>query len=68
MLSGNQAAAHKVFTHPAWLDESNYLIGEAFSSNGYDAYFWNGHRMASIDLNYRQGIPAANAMSGRLNA
>ncbi len=56
LFSGVQADRHGAFRHPVALPDDLYLIGEAFRDAGYETYFWNGHRMGSLALNYGQGI------------
>jgi arylsulfatase A-like enzyme len=60
IFSGCQAEKHGIFDHPRKLEESVYLITEAFVQNGYDAYFWGGHEMAGYDLGYGQGVRPEN--------
>ncbi len=60
LLSGNQAIHHGIFTHPERLDDSEYLISEAFRDGGYDVFLWADHDMASPELNYAQGVASQN--------
>src|SRR5262245_53030446 len=60
IFSGAQVDRHGVFTHPARLPDELYLAAEAFAARGYDTHFWSGHPMAAAELNYGQGVPAAN--------
>ena len=68
IFTGHQASEHGVFAHPTTLSDSLYDITEAFTDNGYDTYFWNHQRMGAADLNYGQGVPAANVFKRMLNA
>jgi arylsulfatase A-like enzyme len=61
ILSGNQADKHGIFDHPRRLDETVWLISEAFAQNDYDPYFWDGHLMAKYHLGYGQGVPPGNS-------
>jgi len=65
IFSGCQAYTHGVYCHPRALDDGLYLIGEAFADGGYETWFWNGHPMGSIELNYGQGIPAEHGLNVR---
>lgn len=65
LFSGTHADRHGVYHHPTRLRDDLYLAAEAFAGAGYDTYFWNGHRMGSIELGYGQGVPAANAFARR---
>jgi arylsulfatase A-like enzyme len=56
IFSGTQADRHGVYRHPSWLSDEAYLIAEAFAEQGYETHYWNGHLMASADLNYAQGV------------
>lgn len=60
IFSGAQADAHQVYQHPRVLDDQLYLISEAFGDAGYDVHYWQGHKMATSELNYVQGVPAEN--------
>ena len=60
LFSGLHTYRHGIYQHPAPLNDASYLIAEAFADAGYDTFFWNGHGMASADLNYGQGVLPAN--------
>lgn len=60
ILTGNQADKHGVFDHPRVMDESNYLITEAFKENGYDTFLCATHPMANYGLAYGQGVQPEN--------
>ncbi len=60
IFSGAHADAHQVYQHPRVLDDELYLISEAFGDAGYDVHYWQGHKMATADLNYVQGVPEEN--------
>ena len=68
ILSGNQADVHGIFRQPARIDDSVFLITEAFAANGYDVYFWGGHPMADYKLNYGHGTKKENAFPYQLLA
>ncbi len=57
--SGLHAMKHGVYAHPSKLDDSLYLMSEAFADNGYEAFFWDAQLMASRALNYAQGVEGA---------
>lgn len=56
IFSGCQADKHGIFNHPRKIDDSVYLISEAFAENGYDAHHWDGHPMARYKMGYGQGV------------
>ncbi len=56
LFSGTQADKHGVYHHPSMLRGELQLITESFAAAGYETHFWSGHRMASIDLGYGQGV------------
>ena len=56
IFTGSQADRHGIYDHPNRLDDSLYLITEAFRDAGFDPWFFSGHQMASYDLNYGQGV------------
>lgn len=60
IVSGKQAYQHGVYYHPGKLSDSLYLITEAFADAGYEPFYWNGHIMADIKLNFGQGIDSQN--------
>ena len=60
LFSGSHADAHRVYQHPRVLDDELYLISEAFGDAGYDVHYWQGHKMATAELNYVQGVPREN--------
>jgi arylsulfatase A-like enzyme len=60
LLTGNQAMRHGIYYHPQKLDDSLYLMSEAFRDAGYEPFYWANHQMASPSLNYAQGIPETN--------
>ncbi len=61
VFSGTQADQHGVYLHPSRLDDRNQLIAESFAAAGYDTWFFSGHPMASVDLNYGQGVAPDHA-------
>jgi arylsulfatase A-like enzyme len=65
LFTGTQADVHGVFHHPKRLRPELELIGEAFSRAGYEGWFFNGHRMAAIDLGYGQGIAPERSLDIR---
>ncbi len=58
IFTGTPAYVHGIYDHPAVLDDRNVLIAECFAAAGYDTWFWSGHPMASVRLNYGQGVAA----------
>lgn len=68
LFSGNQAMRHGVFVHPAKLNDSAYLISEAYREGGYDVLFWADQIMANPGLNYAQGIDPSAIYYARLTA
>ncbi len=58
IFTGTQADQHGIYEHPTMLDGRNVLIAECFAAAGYDTWFWSGHPMASVHLNYGQGVTA----------
>jgi arylsulfatase A-like enzyme len=68
LLAGVQADRHGVFRHPTALSDGLYLIPEAYADAGYETFFWNQHGMASIALNYGQGVRDENAFRRPLEA
>ncbi len=56
LFSGTQADKHGVYHHPSVLRGELQLITESFAAAGYETHFWSGHRMASFDLGYGQGV------------
>jgi arylsulfatase A-like enzyme len=60
LVSGEQAYQHGVYYHPGKLSDDLYLITEAFADAGYESFYWNGHIMADINLNFGQGISPQN--------
>jgi arylsulfatase A-like enzyme len=61
IFTGSQADRHGVVQHPAALRIEAYLIAEAFAEQGYETWYWNGQRMASLRLGYGQGVPPEHA-------
>jgi len=68
IFTGTQAYRHGVYRHPTKLRDEAYLISEAFADSGYETFFWNGHDMASAELNYGQGVPKENIFRYKLSA
>ena len=64
ILTGSQADHHQVYRHPTKLPEDLLLIPEFFVANGYEAFFWSDHPMASAELDYGQGVPGSNVFEG----
>jgi arylsulfatase A-like enzyme len=67
ILTGTHADRHHVFRHPSRLAEALYLIFEVFDDHGYQTFFWNQQRAASIGLRYGQGVDRPNAISAPLD-
>ena len=69
ILSGEHAMRHLVYSHPTRLTDAVQTLPEAFAEAGYDTFFWESQNMASVGLNYGQGVPAEHAIRPRqLNA
>ena len=68
IFSGGQADHHKAFRHPVHLPDELNLAAEIFADAGYETFFWNGHRMASHELGYGQGVDRSNAFRRMENA
>lgn len=68
IVSGSQADKHGIYNHPRKIDDSLYLITEAFAQNDYDAHHWDGHPMASYDMGYGQGVRQECHYNTGLNA
>jgi arylsulfatase A-like enzyme len=66
LFSGTQADGHGIYHHPARLDEANQLVAESFAAAGYDTWFFSGHPMASVELNYGQGVAPEHALEHAL--
>ena len=60
IFSGVHADIHGVYRHPVTLGGHVYQISEAYRDAGYETFFWSGHKMASYDLNYGQGVAKSN--------
>jgi arylsulfatase A-like enzyme len=56
LFTGTQADVHGIYYHPTRLPDELLTITEAFAEAGYEPWFWNGHEMASSELNYGQGV------------
>ncbi len=56
LFTGAQADVHGVYHHPARLAQELVTIFEAFAAAGYETHYFNGHRMASAELDYAQGV------------
>lgn len=50
IFSGVQANRHGFFAHPKAMEDSLYVITEAFRDAGYDTWFWTGQLMATAAL------------------
>ncbi len=62
LFSGVHAPVHRAYRHPIRIPDDLWLITEAYADAGYDTWFYNGHRMGSIELNYGQGVPPDQAI------
>jgi arylsulfatase A-like enzyme len=65
ILSGEHAMRHLVYSHPTRLTDAIQTLPEAFAEAGYDTFFWEAQSMASVGLNYGQGVPAKQAFTRR---
>jgi arylsulfatase A-like enzyme len=68
LFSGRQAPGHGAFAHPTKLDDAVPTVTEHFGENGYEPFFWGGHKLAGPALNYAQGVPPENAFQLGLRA
>jgi len=65
ILSGEHAMRHLVYSHPTRLTDAIQTLPEAFAEAGYDTFFWERQSMASVKLNYGQGVPRKQAFGRR---
>jgi len=63
IMSGDHAMRHLVYSHPTRLTDAIQTLPEAFAEAGYDTFFWERQSMASVALNYGQGVPQDQAFS-----
>jgi arylsulfatase A-like enzyme len=66
ILSGEHAMRHLVYSHPTRLTDAIQTLPEAFAEAGYDTFFWESQSMASVGLNYGQGVPQHQAFRRRI--
>lgn len=66
LFTATQADGHGIYHHPARLDDANQLVAESFAAAGYDTWFFSGHPMASVELNYGQGVAREHALEHAL--
>ena len=66
ILSGEHAMRHQVYSHPTRLTDAIQTLPEAFADAGYDTFYWERQSMASVGLNYGQGVPEAHAFHRRM--
>ena len=57
---------HQVYSHPTRLTDAIQTLPEAFADAEYDTFFWERQAMASVGLNYGQGVPEAHAFHRRM--
>lgn len=55
IFSGTHANRHGVYSHPKAMEDSLYVITEAFRDAGYDIWFWSGQGMATAALKGQGG-------------
>ncbi len=65
ILSGDHAMRHLVYSHPTRLTDAIQTLPEAFAEAGYDTFFWESQSMASVGLNYGQGVSSEQAFQHR---
>jgi len=65
IMSGEHAMRHLVYSHPTRLADEVQTLPEAFAEAGYDTFFWEAQSMASLKLNYGQGVPPTQAFHRR---
>jgi arylsulfatase A-like enzyme len=68
LFTGLQAPDHGVWRNPTQLDPSLYTIAEAFRDQGYETFFWAGHRLANNGYGFDQGVAASNVFRLGLRA
>lgn len=56
LFTGSQADTHGIYHHPSRLAGELLTIFEAFGAAGYETHYFNGHKMASAELDYAQGV------------
>jgi len=56
LFTGSQADTHGIYHHPSRLGAELLTIFEAFGAAGYEPHYFNGHKMASAELDYAQGV------------
>lgn len=56
LFTGAQADTHGIYHHPSRLGGQLLTIFEAFGAAGYETHYFNGHKMASAELDYAQGV------------
>ena len=65
IITGEHAMGHRVYSHPTRLTDAVQTLPQAFASAGWDTYFWEAQSMASIPLNYGQGVDPDHAFRKR---
>lgn len=65
ILTGDQAMRHGVYAHPTRLRDAVETLPEAFARAGYDTFYWEHQSMASVELNYGQGVEPDHAFADR---
>ncbi len=63
IFSGTQASQHGVYTIPQKLSPDVLLVSEIFRDAGYETFAWLAHSMASVPLNYAQGVEPSRAFN-----
>ena len=65
ILTGQHSMRHQVYAHPARLPDAIQTLPEVFAKAGYETFYWEHQSMASVELNYGQGVEPANAFANR---
>lgn len=65
ILTGAHSMRHQVYAHPTRLIDEIQTLPEAFAEAGYETFYWEHQSMASVELNYGQGVKTDNAFAGQ---
>jgi len=65
LFTGSQADLHGIYHHPSRLPERALTIFEAFAAAGWETHYFNGHKMASAELDYAQGVAPENVVASQ---
>ena len=65
LFTGSQADTHGIYHHPSRLRGELLTIFEAFGAAGYETHYFNGHKMASAELDYAQGVAPEHVVASQ---